>query len=82
MTKSVLRTLGQVITRQLNQLPSCSYPMEVCSEECGKEIGTTVPEETEQLIDSTLKGNQQKTANTDTTRVRTMRALPLRHLRR
>ena len=63
-----IRTSNHKTTRPVAKL----YPMEVHSE-CGKQNGTTVPEETERLVDSTPKDNQQKTADTDTTRVRTMR---------
>ena len=50
------------------------YPLEVHSDECGKQNGTTAPEEIARSVDSTPNSNQQRTADTNTTRVRTMRA--------
>ena len=49
------------------------YPLEVHSEECVKQNGTTVPE-IEQSVDDTPKDNQQNTADTNITPVRNMRA--------
>ena len=48
------------------------YPLEVYSEECGKQNGTTVSEETEQSFDDTPIDNQQNTADTDITCVCTV----------
>ena len=44
------------------------------SDECGKQNGTTASEEIARSVDSTPNGNQQRTADTNTTHVRTMRA--------
>ena len=49
------------------------YPLEVHSEECGKQNGTTVPE-IEKSVDDIPKDNQQNTADTNITPVRNMRA--------
>ena len=40
-----IRTSNHKTTEPVAKL----YPMEVCSEECGKQNGTTVPEETERI---------------------------------
>ena len=67
-----IRTSNHKTTRSVAKL----YPLEVHSEECEKQNNTTVPipEETERSVDGMPKGNQQRTAEADVTRVRTMRA--------
>ena len=65
-----IRTNNYKTTRPVAKL----YPLEVHSEECEKQNATTAPEEIARSVDSTPNGNQQRTADTNTTRVRTMRA--------
>ena len=65
-----IRTSNYKTTRPVAKL----YPLEVHSEECERQNATTTPEEIARSVDSTPNGNQQRTADTNTTRVRTMRA--------
>ena len=65
-----IRTSNHKTTRPVAKL----YPLEVHSEECGKQNSTTVPEEIEQSVDDMPKDDQQDTADTNITPVRNMRA--------
>ena len=65
-----IRTSNHKKTRPVAKL----YPLEVHSEECRKQNGTTVPEDIEQSVNDMPKDNQQNKGDADITHVRTMRA--------